>query len=256
LLKLIHGIATNQNMKPGSRSGFVPLTSVDIDELIQDESPSFSNLEGNIATSTNQGAGRSGANDERSADGASTFDTLDEPVLRTIKRDLKAVGSKFMHVLYPRQSNSLLRDWDLWGPLFLCVVIALLLQQQEEHGLQFTGAFIITFFGACAVTINVKLLGGTISFFQTLCVLGYCLLPCTAALIVCKVILLATKPTTLFFVLRLIVTVLGFSWATFASTAFLAGSQPPRRKGLAVYPIFLFYFIVSWLIISQTHYGH
>ena len=29
------------------------------------------------------------------------FNTLDEPISQTIKRDLKAVGSKFFHVLYP-----------------------------------------------------------------------------------------------------------------------------------------------------------
>ena len=38
-----------------------------------------------------------------------------------------------------------------------------------------------------------------------------------------------------------------------ASTAFLAESQPPHRKALAMYPICLFYFIISWLIISHTH---
>jgi len=250
-------------MKKQSRpTGFVQMTSVDIDELQlmqEEDSSSFSNLQGNIGSSSNAGVGggRSANNDGKSGGGGGgAFDTLDEPVTQTIKRDLSAIGSKFMHVLYPRQSQTLLRDWDLWGPLFLCVIIALLLQEKDTHGPQFTEAFIITFFGACVVTVNVKLLGGTISFFQSLCVLGYCLLPCTAALIVCKIILWTTQPSTVFFVIRLLVTILGFSWATFASTAFLAGSQPPRRKGLAVYPIFLFYFIVSWLIISQTHYGH
>ena len=38
-----------------------------------------------------------------------------------------------------------------------------------------------------------------------------------------------------------------------ASTAFLAESQPPKRKALAMYPLFLFYFVISWLIISHTH---
>lgn len=30
-------------------------------------------------------------------------------------RDLKAVGKKFMHVLYPRKSNALLRDCEYRG---------------------------------------------------------------------------------------------------------------------------------------------
>ncbi|CAJ0941633.1 unnamed protein product [Ranitomeya imitator] len=40
------------------------------------------------------------------------FSTLDEPVRDTIMRDLKAVGQKFFHVMYPKKSNALLRDWD------------------------------------------------------------------------------------------------------------------------------------------------
>lgn len=68
--------------------------------------------------------------------------TLDEPVKDTILRDLRAVGTKFVHVLYPKRSSALLRDWDLWGPLLLCVTLALLLQggaadSHDQGGPQF-----------------------------------------------------------------------------------------------------------------------
>ena len=68
--------------------------------------------------------------------------TLDEPVKDTILRDLRAVGNKFVHVLYPKRSSALLRDWDLWGPLLLCVTLALLLQggaadSDDQGGPQF-----------------------------------------------------------------------------------------------------------------------
>lgn len=70
------------------------------------------------------------------------FSTLDEPVKETILRDLRAVGNKFVHVLYPKRSSALLRDWDLWGPLLLCVTLALLLQggaadSDDQGGPQF-----------------------------------------------------------------------------------------------------------------------
>lgn len=70
------------------------------------------------------------------------FSTLDEPVKETILRDLRAVGKKFIHVLYPKRSSALLRDWDLWGPLLLCVTLALLLQggaadSDDQGGPQF-----------------------------------------------------------------------------------------------------------------------
>jgi hypothetical protein len=37
-----------------------------------------------------------------------------------------------------------------------------------------------------------------------------------------------------------------------ASMAFLGDSQPAGRKALAVYPVFLFYFVISWLVISYS----
>lgn len=180
------------------------------------------------------------------------FDTLNEPVWDTVKRDLHTIGTKFGHVLVPRDNRELLRNWDLWGPLFICVFISLLLQGGKEgKGLHFTEVFSLTFFGSCVVTLNIKLLGGHISFFQTLCVLGYCLLPPGAAALICKFIEISAPASSLMFFLRLFVAVAGFVWATHASTAFLTDSQPPKRKVLATYPVFLFYFVVSWMIISH-----
>ncbi|XP_052721510.1 protein YIPF6-like [Crassostrea angulata] len=192
------------------------------------------------------------------------FNTLDEPVRETIMRDLKAIGIKFWHVLYPKQSKALLKEWDLWGPLILCVFMAIMLQgsspdssnsnnkDKGDGGPQFAEVFVIFWVGAVVVTLNTKLLGGNISFFQSICVLGYCVCPLTVALIVCRIILIATQ-STLLFIIRFVIVIAAFGWSTFASTAFLADSQPSHRKALAIYPIFLFYFVISWLIISHTH---
>ncbi|XP_055918933.1 protein YIPF6 [Eupeodes corollae] len=187
--------------------------------------------------------------------GAPDFNTLDEPIKETMLRDIRAVGVKFYHVLYPKEKSSLLRDWDLWGPLVLCTFMATILQGSSDSindgGPEFAQVFVIVWIGAAIVTLNSKLLGGNISFFQSVCVLGYCLTPVAVALIVCRVILLATQTKLLFF-LRLVTTMIGFFWATYASFVFLGESQPPNRKALAVYPIFLFFFIVSWLVISHN----
>lgn len=188
--------------------------------------------------------------------GEPDFNTLDEPIRDTVLRDLKAVGTKFYHVLIPREKKSLLKEWDLWGPLLLCTFMAMILQGSAERdsndgGPEFAEVFVIVWIGSMIVTMNSKLLGGNISFFQSVCVLGYCLLPTAMALIVCRIMLLYTQ-TTLLFLIRFMFTIIGFAWATYASTAFLGDSQPVGRKGLAMYPIFLFYFVVSWLIISHT----
>lgn len=34
------------------------------------------------------------------------------------------VGVKLKHVMIPRDTVAELRDWDLWGPLLLCLVLA------------------------------------------------------------------------------------------------------------------------------------
>ena len=39
--------------------------------------------------------------------------------------------------------------------------------------------------------------GGSISFFQSVCVLGYCLLPLVLSLVLCRVVLLANQNTAL-----------------------------------------------------------
>ncbi|XP_030383165.1 protein YIPF6 [Scaptodrosophila lebanonensis] len=189
--------------------------------------------------------------------GVPDYNTLDEPIKETVLRDMRAVGVKFYHVLYPKEKSSLLRDWDLWGPLVLCTFMATILQgsssadSMADNGPEFAQVFVIVWIGAAIVTLNSKLLGGNISFFQSVCVLGYCLTPVALALIVCRVILLATQTRLLFF-LRFVTTTMGFAWATYASFIFLGQSQPPHRKPLAVYPIFLFFFIISWLVLSHN----
>ncbi|CAH0560065.1 unnamed protein product [Brassicogethes aeneus] len=189
--------------------------------------------------------------------GQPDFNTLDEPIRVTIMRDLKAVGIKFAHVLFPKEKKTLLKEWDLWGPLLLCTFMAMILQGSNDAsnlgdgGPQFAEVFVIVWIGSMIVTLNSKLLGGNISFFQSVCVLGYCLLPTTIALIICRIILLANQSNMLFFI-RFAVSMAGFFWATYASMVFLGDSQKPNRKLLAVYPIGLFYFIISWLVISHT----
>ena len=150
-------------------------TAVDIDmlekEIAAKEEAARRNqsyLSGNIAgMSTSRPAA---AGNMQNVDLETDFDTLDEPVWDTVRRDLKTVGAKFSHVVLPHgDKQQLLRDWDLWGPLFICVGLSLLLQRNggtEESAPQFAQIFTITFFGSIVVTANIKLLGGTISFFQ------------------------------------------------------------------------------------------
>ncbi|KAI6228596.1 Protein YIPF [Aphelenchoides fujianensis] len=215
----------------------------------QNRSTAYNDLSGSIGGAATS---RRTAHSSDPVDAGADFDTLDEPVMITIKRDARLIGAKFVQVLMPPKNQNCLQDWDLWGPLFVCVILSLLLQDTYTgKGPRFTEAFTLVFFGACVVTANIKLLGGKISFFQSLCVIGYCLLPSVFSSIACHLFHLeSAKKLSMF--LRLLCSALGFGWSTYASTAFLSSAQPEGRRFLSMYPMFLFYFIVAWLVFSNS----
>ena len=75
----------------------------------------------------------------------------------------------------------------MWGPLIVCLALAVLLSFKAPAGqasLVFAAVFCAVWFGSAVVTVNAQLLGGTISFFQSVCVLGYCVFPMTMAAVV------------------------------------------------------------------------
>ena len=220
--------------------------------------PVSSNKPGNV--SSTPGGGSATIQMGQSEFRPELISTLDEPVLTTINRDLKAVAYKFGHVFFPKQSQMLLRDWDLWGPLSLCVLLSISLQannssisKNNDDAPQFASIFALITFGSIVVTINTKLLSGKISFFQSICVLGYCLLPLVLVSILNDTIMFVTSHSSSFilFSVHFVLVCLACGWSVFASTAFLAADtiNLNDRKALAIYPIFLFYFVISWLII-------
>lgn len=177
---------------------------------------------------------------------APTLQTLNEPVSQTLLRDLRQVGLKLKVVMIPTSSGKELRNWDLWGPLFLCLIMASTLSftaQASQTALVFAAVFVIVWCGAAIVTLNAALLGGNISFLQSVCVLGYCMCPLNIASIVC---LFGTNH-----VFRLVVVGVMFLWATRASLLFMAQLVPEDRRALGVYPVLLFYLTIAWMILVQ-----
>merc|ERR550514_2140323 len=76
--------------------------------------------------------------------------TLDEPVMDTIMRDLRAIGTKLKYVMLPSARADKahgLKKWDLWGPLFLCLALGIMLSIQapdsDQAGLAFALVFIV-----------------------------------------------------------------------------------------------------------------
>ena len=119
----------------------------------------------------------------------------------------------------------------------------------HEGGPEFAEVFVIVWVGAMIVTLNTKLLGGSISFFQSVCVLGYCLLPLSLSLVLCRLVLFLVQ-TRFLLAMRCVFVLAGFLWSTFASMQFLGDCNPPNKRLLAVYPMFLFYFVIGWMVVS------
>lgn len=217
------------------------------------------------------------------------YSTLDEPVLETIMRDVRAVADKLRIVLQPLDYSSTnlimstytavsttgdsqqqqhppdetaqmlsdndkmvlkqLKDWDLWGPLVLCLGLAVILSFKaptNQAALVFAAVFTSIWVGGSVVTVNVQLLGGTISFFQSLCVLGYSVFPLTLSALVIGIFKIFVH--TWLWLDMLIVSV-GFVWALRVSSVFISLYIKPERRALALYPVIFFYTFLAWLIL-------
>ena len=179
----------------------------------------------------------------------SGVNTLDEPVLDTIKRDLFTIKEKLHYVMLPKSrldKGAGLKKWDLWGPLFLCLTLSMILALQahkDQAGKAFALVFILVWAGSGVVTLNALLLKGNISFFQSVCVLGYCIFPLVLAALLCAIIGDGLPILKLLFVLP------GFVWSTGASVGFMSDVVPADRKELGVYPVWLFYVAISAMIL-------
>merc|ERR1712228_560661 len=160
--------------------------------------------------------------------------TLDEPITETIMRDLRSIYEKLLYVMMPMRMNdrgSRLKDWDLWGPLLLCLSLGLILALQapnpDQASYAFADVFVIVWLGSSVVTINALLLEGKVSFFQTVCVLGYCIFPLVIAAF-CAMLLKVES-------LKVAFVGIGLAWAAKASVGFVTELVPEERKLLGLY---------------------
>ena len=142
-----------------------------------------------------------------------------------------------------------LKDWDLWGPLVLCLALSVLLSLKappKQASLVFAAVFCSYWAGGSVVTVNAQLLGATMSFFQSLCVMGYSMFPLVIAAFIIGCLKLFIS-TWLWF--DLIFIILGFLWSTRVASVFLSLYIKPERRFLALYPVFFVYTFLGWMIL-------
>ena len=103
------------------------------------------------------------------------------------------------------------------------------------------------------VTINTKLLGGKISFFQCVCVLGYCIFPIVLGAAIMGLLKIFGVNI---FILRLVIAIVCLIWAGLSkilidegSISFMNVIIDPKKNIIAIYPIFLFYLFIDWFLI-------
>ena len=63
------------------------------------------------------------------------------------------------------------------------------------------------------VTVNTKLLGGKISFFQCVCVLGYCIFPIVLGAVIVALLKIIHWD---FFIIKLVIAILVLLWSGFS----------------------------------------
>lgn len=112
-----------------------------------------------------------------------------------------------------------------------------------QASMVFSGVFVLMWAGAAIVTLNAQLLGGSVSFFQSVCVLGYCLFP-----LVIAAVLSAFISDGRF---RAVLVATGWVWATRASVLFMGSLVPTDKRALAVYPVGLFYLVWAWMVYVE-----
>ncbi|KAK9474442.1 Yip1 domain-containing protein [Dipodascopsis tothii] len=178
-------------------------------------------------------------------------DTLDEPVTETLMRDVRAVGRRVQQVLRPKPASEVdvegqvTRDWDLWGPLVFCLFLALALSisaPSHQTSTMFSGVFAFVWIAESFVTLNIKLLGGSISYFHAVCILGYALFPLVPAAVFSLIV------HNIF--IRLPVDALLIAWSLYAAIRTLKGAGVVQgRVVLALYPVYLFYGWLGWLCV-------
>ena len=82
------------------------------------------------------------------------------------REELTGLANRVMDAEALLQSNMTpgLRDWDLWGPLIFCLLLSLLLSwtaRADQKDAVFSGVFAMIWLGEAIVTLQIKLLGGS-----------------------------------------------------------------------------------------------
>ncbi|KAL5117115.1 hypothetical protein ACEQ8H_004940 [Pleosporales sp. CAS-2024a] len=162
-----------------------------------------------------------------------------------LRGNLRSLAGRWpdANVLLQSGMSEGLRDWDLWGPLVFCLLLSLFLSWGaggRQREIVFSGVFAMVWIGEAVVTMQIKLLGGNIAFFQSVSIIGYTLFP----LVIASLLSALGIPI----IVRVPVYLVLIAWSLAAGVSIMGGSGVVRnRVGIAVYPLFVFYVLLGCL---------
>ena len=174
--------------------------------------------------------------------------TLDESVYSTISRDISMICKKLKYVINPFIAKEMkynhIRQWDLWGPLLLNIILAFTLTLNTREKGQMTALiFIIFWLGGSIIYLNNYFLEVKTSIFQIYCLLGYCLFPLNISALIVTII-------NSYDFFRLIVVGISCYISIKSSSDYLNVITNNEQRYLVLYPCILFYLYIAWFIFS------
>ena len=173
--------------------------------------------------------------------------TLDEPVLTSLKRDLFLIYNKLKHVITPRFSSHKIEElynWDLWGPLIFCFLLAISLSNDNNESSTFVLIFSIFWIGGLIITFNGQFLGANIRICQMICLLGYCSFPITLSGIIIGFFGVKRSWIKCFLVF------FTFLWSCLASVGFINALVSRDKELITLIPIILFFTTLALFVLN------
>ena len=173
--------------------------------------------------------------------------TLDEPVLTSLKRDLFLIYNKLKHVITPRFSSHKIEElynWDLWGPLIFCFLLAISLSNDNNESSTFVLIFSIFWIGGLIITFNGQFLGANIGICQMICLLGYCSFPITLSGIIIG--FFDVKKNWI----KCLLVFFTFLWSCLASVGFINALVGRDKELITIIPVILFFATLSLFVLN------
>ena len=172
--------------------------------------------------------------------------SLDEQILKTIKRDLKLIFHKMQYVLNPFSSpldkKFHVKNWELWGPLLFITFLSCILSiHSKEKSSIIALVYTIFWLGSFLVYFNANLLDAKIKIFPIICLLGYCLFPLNVAAFILAL-------TNFHDIIKLIIVGIMCTWSLLCIEGYIKSVCEKEQKFLIFYPVILMFIFISWFI--------